>query len=317
MIVCPDVANLSCFQPAVPGSRQPRNRVRYPGASRRSRLAEVVSSGRFEGDFEKLWLELASEDGLWLRMLDVPAVLEARTYAADVTLVLDVTDADSALVINQGDYFAFRVNDVDKVQAAGDFEGPALTQASYGLRDKVDTYIASLFNESASTGGPISANRLGSIDVLEGEPGGAGGSLWSAYGVLVKLREKLDLQSVPLEGRYAVVHPGFISALSFDSRFTDQSASGSSETLRNGFVGRVQGFDILVSNNLVTGSGRSLVVAGVPDALSFANQITETEAMREQKRFADIVRGLNIYGAKIFRREGVASANVALVTDES
>ena len=32
------------------------------------------------------------EDALWLRILDVPAVLEARSYAADLSVVLDVSD---------------------------------------------------------------------------------------------------------------------------------------------------------------------------------------------------------------------------------
>jgi predicted acetyltransferase len=32
------------------------------------------------------------EDALWLRMLDVPAVLEARTYASDLSVVLDISD---------------------------------------------------------------------------------------------------------------------------------------------------------------------------------------------------------------------------------
>jgi predicted acetyltransferase len=33
-----------------------------------------------------------TEDGLWLRMLDVPAVLAARSYGADLSVVLDVSD---------------------------------------------------------------------------------------------------------------------------------------------------------------------------------------------------------------------------------
>lgn len=32
------------------------------------------------------------EDGLWLRMLDIPTVLQARTYGSDLSVVLDVSD---------------------------------------------------------------------------------------------------------------------------------------------------------------------------------------------------------------------------------
>ncbi len=35
---------------------------------------------------------VGAEDTLWLRILDIPAVLEARSYAADVSVVLDISD---------------------------------------------------------------------------------------------------------------------------------------------------------------------------------------------------------------------------------
>ena len=42
------------------------------------------------------------EDGLWLRMLDVPTVLEARSYAADVSVVFDVSGGRFALEVCDG-----------------------------------------------------------------------------------------------------------------------------------------------------------------------------------------------------------------------
>lgn len=238
-----------------------------------------------------------------------------RTYdkTADLTIE-DVSDGTIKLVIDQGDYFAFRVNDIDKVQAAGDFEGPATALAGQGLRDKVDQYIASLFSVAAASGGPHANNRLGNVSVVNGTgTGKPGAGQTTAWSVLVDLQNRLNKQSVPTDGRYAIIDPDFLTALENDPRFSAVDASGSSETLRNGIVGRAAGFDILMSNNTVKAAGRSLVVAGVPGALSFANQLVETEALRSQSRFADIVRGLNIYGAKLFRPEGVATANAEFV----
>ena len=34
----------------------------------------------------------SSEDALWLRIIDIPAVLEARTYQADLSAVLEISD---------------------------------------------------------------------------------------------------------------------------------------------------------------------------------------------------------------------------------
>lgn len=226
----------------------------------------------------------------------------------------DLDDDQLQLLIDQGEYFAFRVNDVDKVQAAGDFQSPATQRAGFGLKDKVDRYIASLYNLSASQGGPATANRLGNVSVINGTgTGRPGDSQTTGYNVLVDLGNRLNKNDAPTDGRYAIIDPDFLSVLQHDPRFSRVDASGSSETLRNGMVGRAAGFDILLSNNTVKASSRSLVVAGIPDALSFANQLTEVEALRSEKRFADIVRGLNIYGAKITHPDGLATANCEYV----
>src|SRR5699024_4929559 len=228
--------------------------------------------------------------------------------------VEDLADGQLQLVIDQGDYFAFRVNDINKVQAAGDFQGPATQRAGFGLKDKVDQFIASQFALSADNGGPQKDNRLGDVEVINGTgTGRPGDSQTTAYNVLVDLGNKLNKQSAPSDGRYVVIDPDFLSALQHDPRFSRVDASGTSETLRNGIVGRAAGFDILLSNNVVESSGKRLVVAGIPDALSFANQLTEVEALRSEKRFADIIRGLNIYGSKITHPEGLATANCEYV----
>lgn len=46
-------------------------------------------------------------DGLWLRMLDIPAVLAARTYGPDLAAVLDISDG----VLGGGGRFALEVRD--------------------------------------------------------------------------------------------------------------------------------------------------------------------------------------------------------------
>jgi predicted acetyltransferase len=48
-----------------------------------------------------------NEDGLWLRIIDVPAVLEARTYSADLSVVLEISDG----VLGGGGRFAVDIRD--------------------------------------------------------------------------------------------------------------------------------------------------------------------------------------------------------------
>jgi predicted acetyltransferase len=48
-----------------------------------------------------------NEDGLWLRIIDVPTVLEARTYKTDLSVVLDVSDGE----LDGGGRFALTIRD--------------------------------------------------------------------------------------------------------------------------------------------------------------------------------------------------------------
>lgn len=225
-----------------------------------------------------------------------------RDYSKTTDLTvedLNVTTTD--LVVDQGDYFAFRVNDVDALQAAGALKDPALGEAAIGLRDAVDTHAAATI-----AAGVHADNQIGAVSLGEsGDP--------TAWDVLLEMRRLLNAKSVPTLGRYVVVGGDFESQLLADERFHRVDASGTSEGLRNGIVGRALGFDVLVSNN-TPGTGSETIIAGVPAAYSMVTQINKVEAAREEKRFADIVKGLMIYGSKVFRPEGLASAEVTVTS---
>ena len=49
------------------------------------------------------------------------------------------------------------------------------------------------------------------------------------------------------------------------------------------------------------------MLAGTRAAMTFASQITKTEALRSEVRFADRMRGLYVYGAKVMRPDGIAT----------
>ena len=60
-----------------------------------------------------------------------------------------------------------------------------------------------------------------------------------------------------------------------------------------------------MSSNNVPRSGASNeeynIIAGHPMATTFAEQVTKVEAYRMEKRFADGVKGLAIYGCRVLR----------------
>ena len=77
--------------------------------------------------------------------------------------------------------------------------------------------------------------------------------------------------------------------------------SKTSEKGRRSSIARAVGFDIYVSNEL-----DDEIVAMIPDAVTFANQITKVEAYRPEKGFCDGLKGLCLSGAKVLIPNAVA-----------
>jgi len=144
--------------------------------------------------------------------------------------------------------------------------------------------------------------------------------------MIARMARKLDQQFVDTTGRWLVVDPIFVEMLKDeDSRLLNADFGGSG--LQNGLIlNNLHGFKIYVSNNLPQiggGAGTAgtaeqttdfgVIVAGHQSAVATAEQITKTESYRDPDSFADIVRGMHLYGRKILRPEGIITAayNVA------
>ena len=70
--------------------------------------------------------------------------------------------------------------------------------------------------------------------------------------------------------------------------------------MQGGEVGTAAGFRVWLSNNVPNTAGTKYkLIAGTNRGGSYAEQILKTEAYRPEKRFADAVKGLHLYGAKV------------------
>jgi hypothetical protein len=138
--------------------------------------------------------------------------------------------------------------------------------------------------------------------------------------VIARMSRLLDQQNVDTQGRWLVLDPVFIEVLKDeDSRLFNTDFGGSG--LMNGVVSNnIHGFTVYTSNNLPqVGSGSSfsgtnsstnfgVIVAGHSSAVATAEQINKTETYRDPDSFADIVRGMHLYGRKILRPEALVNA---------
>lgn len=223
-----------------------------------------------------------------------------RVYTRNNSITYDVlTDATRALVIDQSRYFAFSVDDLDRRQALPGFVAETTLGASYNLAADADTFIVGEMIDDVDSG-----NEIGAVTVSEPE---------EAYELLVDLRTLLTRSKTPATGRWVVVPPEFYGKLLQDDRFIRADASGTTEGLRNGQVGRAAGFDVMESNTVPEdSSGVFTVVAGHGMATTYAEQIVDTEALRLETTFGDGIRGLHLYGAKVVRPTLLATAEVTV-----
>lgn len=145
--------------------------------------------------------------------------------------------------------------------------------------------------------------------------------------ILNRMNLRLDLLNVPKDGRFVVVDPVFVEKLMDENSklvnndyAANQNAGGQ---LENGqlIAGKLRGFKIYESNSLPqlgTGPGTidangstanfGVIVAGHKEAVATAQQLTKTETYRAQDGFADVTRGMSVYGRKILRSEALVRA---------
>lgn len=214
------------------------------------------------------------------------------TKNSDMNAPETLTDAQLTLLIDQSKYFNFQIDDVDKAQQKPKVMSEAMREAAYALADTADQYIAGLYT------GVDSGNFIGTTAAPKTDLGDAG----KAYEYLVQMAVLLDEDKVPAAGRWVIVPPWFHGLLLNDAKFVATGGSNAEATLRNGMIGEAAGFSIIKSNNVPNTTGAKYrIIAGHAMAWSYAEQISSVEAYRPERRFADAMKGLHLYGAKIVR----------------
>lgn len=220
-----------------------------------------------------------------------------QDYQRDGNITYNQVDGTpTELHIDQQKYFAFKVDDVDAAQANVNLVDSAMQRAAYRLRDTVDQHLAAHHSKAGIVEG------LGSDDkpVALTTPA-------KAYEALVDMKGALDDENVPSEGRWTVVPSWFYGLMLKDDRFVAAGTNKTDAVLGNGFIGQAAGFNIYQSNNVPNvGKTKYKILGGTNAAISFAQQILKTEALRLDDTFADAIRGLHVYGSVVVQPKALA-----------
>ena len=189
---------------------------------------------------------------------------------ADIT-VEEMSDRGQVLTIDQAKYFAFYVDDVNKAQSVPGLPEKYQEKAVHGLAVARDTYVATLI-QGATNKTTVTMTEEGFKKGLDE--------------AIVELRERNFDEEGVIE-----ITP---AAYNLFKNHLITLSTNNPEYIKKGIVGVYDGFEVIMSNNLKTPG----CVRG-KKAIAFAGQINEVEALRAEKKFKDIVRGLDTFGAKV------------------
>ncbi len=199
----------------------------------------------------------------------------------------DINTTPVDMVFDKKKYFAFALDDVDKVQTKGDVMAATTKEHSAVLSEAYDKdFFAALLAGTTMKIGTSSAKKK--VTPV------------NAYDFIVDLGTMLSKKKVPKVNRFVTVNADYLGLLSKDKRFTDNP-----KVLENGIVeGQViNGMQVMCSEELPA----NVILASHKSAIGAAKQIEEMEAMRLQDKFADGIRGLCVYGHKVLREDASAA----------
>lgn len=229
-----------------------------------------------------------------------PADVTVSTLTSSNIAYSSLTPTSMELEIDQKKFFAFKIDDVAKVQTNGDIMEAHLNNAKKAIEEVQDSYLLAMHtnvtaaNTVGSESAPITLNKS------------------TIYENFVKLSLTLKNSDAVYSGvrPWVVINPNIEAYLLQSPEFIS-AHNVADKTLREGSIGRIAGMDVLVSTNLTEVNGKYYILAGTNDAITFASQLAKIESLRDKDSFSDLVRGLYLYGAKTVQPKALAKMIVS------
>ena len=261
----------------------------------------AISNTDYEGEI--------SEMGDKVTIRTTPTII-IRDYVKGQQLETENPEVETTdLDIDQGKYWNFKVEDVDKFQSDYDYMNDWTTDASEQLKIEIDRDV------------------LGSVytDVHASNQGATAGSISSSYNMgvsgtpvaldktnvvefIADMGSVLDEQDVPESDRGLVI-PVWMGNLIKKSDLKNADSSGDDTSMsRNGRLGMIDRFTLYQSNLLTTVTDTvqvTNIIACQKHGISFASQLLENETIRSENFFGTKARGLQVYGFKTLKPEAV------------
>lgn len=266
---------------------------------------ETITSLRNHCDFK---YEKDSKNAKEVKILNVvrPTI---RTYVPGTAITREgATDGSMLLKIDQFKYFNFEVDDVDKAQSVPGLMDELTREASRGLAEEGDKYVASLVKAGVEDGtsplgqsaSVITLTKANAVRTVED-------GFAYLYGKNCKVSDMFYLEVAPKP------------FTTYREALTELSTNNP-DILKKGAVGKINNAYVCIENLLPTGksSGSQATddvhynILRTSKAIAFAEQINKVEAYRPQDAFSDALKGLYTFGALITRPDEIYVIKTAI-----
>lgn len=210
-------------------------------------------------------------------------VVSEYTKNANMNAPASLSDTARELVIDQAKYFNFQIDDIDRAQASPKLMEVAMKNAASALASDADRYVFGLYGQAGST---VTCSDTTVDNIVD---------------LIIDARTKLFTNNVADPEDIVIEVTPEIAGMILKAKVslsTDNTA-----VMEAGCIGAIGGCKIFVSNNVeiieADAGFKHKCLARTKRAIAFAEQLSEIDAYRPELRFADAVKGLHLYGAKV------------------
>lgn len=224
------------------------------------------------------------EKGNTVRICGVGDVVVSE-YTKNVNMDTPATLSDNVreLTIDQAKYFNFQIDDIDRAQSSPKLMEAAMKNAASALANDADRYIFNLYSQAGSV---IKSDAVSTDNIID---------------LIIDARTKLFTNNVADPEDIVIEVSPEIAGMILKAKVN--LSTDNTDVMETGCIGAIGGCKIFVSNNIKKLEGDTgyehKCLARTKRAIAFAEQLSEIDAYRPELRFADAVKGLHLYGAKV------------------
>ena len=240
-------------------------------------------------------------------------IVTIRPYVRGVQIERqEIVDEDLSLVIDQGNYYGYALEDIEVTQSHIDWEDACADAAGYALHNGYDSEVLTYISGQVATA---------TTEGTGGAPktiGYGSGNNYTPYNAMNRLRRLLDEQNVPFDGRWIVAAPAFWEMVADeDGKIVEAQVMGDKESImRAGKLAsgaKLAGFTCFQSNNAPSYSASvPILLAGHVDATATASQVMKSRVLPNPNAFGYLYDGLHVYGRKVLRTNALAKMFMSL-----